>query len=167
MDASEHPSWLDLLSSASGSASDAIDHDLMSELIIPARLRDPNDHENKDDESTCTHKDDSIASSDNDFNLPIGGADDFMKVFNEDVAKDAGGALCHANDNGRNSIAKEVVLRLSKLPFHKVRSRSNGNSLTEEEREVMEEDNIGDSRRTQSARDAAKTHFSHHNLYQP
>lgn len=135
-------------------------HDLMNELIIPARQRDPNDHENKDDDSNCACKDSSIAYSNNDFDLPISDADDFMKVFDEDAAKDANDASHYANHNERNLTAKEVAFRLSKLPFHKMKSRSNDNSSTEEEREAMEEGNIGDSCCAQSARNAPKKFFS-------
>ena len=156
MSNSMHTSRLDLASSASV----ATGFDAMNEPMIPAQ-RDAKDYDNKGNDSTCSCKDDSIAHSNEPFNLNVSGADDFMeKVFDEDyVAKDANETSHHANDIECNLTMKEAQSRLSKSSFHKIKSRLNSNNLTEEEREMTEEDNAGGSCCAQSARNTTKIFF--------
>ena len=106
MNDSKHASGLDLLSSVS----DTIGFDVMNEPMIPTQ-HDPNDYDNKDDDSTCVCEDDNIAYSNEDFDLHAGDVDDFMeKVFDEDnVTKDTNDASHCANDNKCNLTAKEIA----------------------------------------------------------
>ena len=150
MNDSKCASGLDLLHGASN----AIGFNAMDKPMIPA-WRDPNDYNDKDDDSIRAREDDSIACSNEDFDLHIGDVDDSIeKVFDEDnITKDA-------NGNGCDLTVKEIVSRLLKLPFHKMKSRSNNQSLTKDESEMIEEDSTGDSHYSQSARNAAKIFFN-------
>ena len=118
------------------------------------------------------NNDDNVAFSNSEFELRVSDSSDFMGSTKKDgTAKCASTATsCRPKENNATAYydkekefmltPEEIVRRMSKLLFQKMKYRINHNVLIQEETNILSNDEIGNNKHTQQGFNRAKKIFA-------